>query len=93
MIGLLVFGNKVKEEAKELIEKLKIANIESRMITGDNIFVAVETAIRCGILNSAEKITVFQGRNQLSSQSDKIFRGKVLERVNGFVKQEECFLD
>ena len=59
-----MFDNKVKEEAAELIEKLKTANIESRIITGDNIYVAMETAMRCGIL-SDEKVTVFEGRNQL----------------------------
>ena len=60
---MLAFDNKVKEEAAELIQKLEVANIESRIITGDNIYVAIETAMRCGILQN-ERVTIFEGKKQ-----------------------------
>lgn len=50
MLGLLVFENKLKPDAREIMEKLQIAEIHPRMITGDNIYIAIETAMRCGIL-------------------------------------------
>ena len=90
LIGLLVFDNKVKAEAPELIAKLKVANIESKIITGDNVFVAMETAMRCDILKD-EKVIVFEGRNQPKYQIDKTFKGKMLEKVEGFVKQSEVY--
>ncbi len=34
------------------------------MITGDNIYIAIETAIRCGILARNEEIIVIEGKNQ-----------------------------
>ena len=50
MLGLVAFENKVKEEAKEAMERLRDSNIETKIITGDNIYIAVETAFRSGIL-------------------------------------------
>jgi hypothetical protein len=37
------------------------------MITGDGIFIAVQTAVRAGIIHSKEKILVIEGRKQLSN--------------------------
>lgn len=34
------------------------------MITGDNIFIAVETGFRTGILRENEKIVLLEGRKQ-----------------------------
>jgi magnesium-transporting ATPase (P-type) len=43
---------------------LKDSNIESKLITGDNLYIGVETAMRVGIINEDEKIVVIEGRNQ-----------------------------
>ena len=86
-----MFDNKVKGEAAELITKLKEANIESRMITGDNIHVAMETSMRCGIL-ADEHVIVFEGKNQLRRQADKTFTGKELKKVDGFTTHTELHL-
>ena len=51
ILGLLVFENKLKKDSASTISLLSEAAIESRMITGDNVYIAIETAIRCGILN------------------------------------------
>jgi len=32
------------------------------MITGDNVYIAIETAIRCGILSRDEEIVVIEGK-------------------------------
>lgn len=40
-LGLLVFENKLKSDSKNTIELLKEGAIDSRMITGDNIYIAI----------------------------------------------------
>lgn len=40
------------------------SDIEPKMITGDNIFIAVETGFRAGILKLGEKIVLLEGRKQ-----------------------------
>jgi magnesium-transporting ATPase (P-type) len=34
------------------------------MITGDNIYIAIETSIRCGILARNQEIMVVEGKDQ-----------------------------
>ena len=48
-----------------------MAEIESRVITGDNIYIAIETAIRCHILNRDEQIVVVEGHEQTELQGDE----------------------
>lgn len=48
------------------MERLKQSNIDTKIITGDNIYIAIETAIRCGILSENRKILVLEGKNQAS---------------------------
>ncbi len=47
---MIAFENKLKSDTKTLITKLNKSNIETKMITGDNIFIAVETGLRAGII-------------------------------------------
>lgn len=54
MLGFLVFENKLKGDAYDTIERLKLSGIESKIITGDNIYIAIETAVRCSIIGRAE---------------------------------------
>ena len=44
------------------MERLKQSNIETKIITGDNLYIAVETAIRSGILEEDGKIIVLEGK-------------------------------
>jgi P-type E1-E2 ATPase len=46
----VAFENKLKSDTRSTIDKLTESDIESKMITGDNIFIAVETGFRAGIL-------------------------------------------
>ena len=50
LLGLVAFENKVKSEAKEAMQRLRESNIETKIITGDSIYIAVETALRSGII-------------------------------------------
>jgi P-type E1-E2 ATPase len=52
MIGLVTFDNKLKDDTIQTITNLREAEIKTKIITGDNIYIAVETAIRSGILDS-----------------------------------------
>lgn len=49
-LGLIAFQNSLKSDTWLTLNKLKRSNIETKMITGDNIYIAVETARRAGIL-------------------------------------------
>jgi hypothetical protein len=40
------------------------AHIEPKIITGDSIFIGVETAMRAGILHHGSKVLLFEGRKQ-----------------------------
>lgn len=58
MLGLIAFENKLKHDARETIHRLELAGIRSRMITGDNVYIAIETAVRCGILDRRDEVLV-----------------------------------
>ena len=64
LLGLVAFENKLKDDTEETINRLTNANIESKMITGDNIYIAVETARRAGILKPDEKVVFLEGKKQ-----------------------------
>lgn len=40
------------------------------MITGDNIYIAVETGFRAGILVEGEKVVLLEGRKQTNAQGE-----------------------
>jgi magnesium-transporting ATPase (P-type) len=54
----------LKHDSASTIALLSEAGIESRMITGDNIYIAIETSIRCGILARNQEIMVVEGKDQ-----------------------------
>ncbi len=71
MVGLVTFENKLKAETKEAIDKLSNSKIQTKIITGDNIYIAIETAHRSGILSSKpldNKVIVIQGKKQKDSK-------------------------
>lgn len=41
MLGLCAFENKLKHDTRETVDRLVKAGIEPKIITGDNIFIAV----------------------------------------------------
>ena len=52
------------------------------MITGDNIFIAVETGSRAGLVDRNEKIILLEGRKQpeFIKGKERKFHGVVLSR-------------
>ncbi|CAJ1055363.1 cation-transporting ATPase 13A2 isoform X1 [Xyrichtys novacula] len=55
-LGFLILKNLVKPESPEVINTLRLANIRSIMVTGDNILTAVNVAKCCGMVGSDEKV-------------------------------------
>jgi P-type E1-E2 ATPase len=57
-LGLVAFENKLKNDTRVTMDRLIESDIEPKMITGDNIFIAVETGFRAGILKEDEKVVL-----------------------------------
>ncbi|XP_074537397.1 polyamine-transporting ATPase 13A2 [Halichoeres trimaculatus] len=55
-LGFLILKNLVKPESPTAINILRLANIRSIMVTGDNILTAVNVAKCCGMVGSDEKV-------------------------------------
>jgi magnesium-transporting ATPase (P-type) len=60
------------------------------MITGDNIYIAVETARRAGIIGAEEKIIFLEGNRNISKllevekekgEFSRVFKGTLIEKV------------
>lgn len=47
-----------------MIDRLVQAQVEPKIITGDNIFIAVETGMRAGIIERDQPVILLQGKNQ-----------------------------
>jgi P-type E1-E2 ATPase len=58
IIGVVTFINQLKEDAKETISALTAAHINTKIITGDNIFLGIQTALLAGIIKPTSKIIV-----------------------------------
>jgi magnesium-transporting ATPase (P-type) len=43
---------------------LLIAGIEPKIITGDNIFIAIETGVRAGIIPTHQPVILLEGSKQ-----------------------------
>lgn len=41
-----------------------VADIEPKIITGDNIFIAVETGVRAGVISIHDQVILLEGRKQ-----------------------------
>ncbi|KAL8434763.1 hypothetical protein ACSSS7_002900 [Eimeria intestinalis] len=54
-LGLFVFENELKRDAKETISALREAHIDIRILTGDSPHTAIGVAVDCGVLDSKEE--------------------------------------
>ena len=61
ILGLATFHNKLKEDTISTIESLSEAEVDTKMITGDQIYLAVKTAFMSGIIPFAKKVLVLEG--------------------------------
>lgn len=59
-LGLLLLQNKIKSNTVETIKTLKKSNIHVLMITGDNIFTAINAGFSSQIIESYQKVYVCQ---------------------------------
>ncbi|KAK7884763.1 hypothetical protein WMY93_027886 [Mugilogobius chulae] len=72
-LGLLMMKNLVKSESKTVINMLKLANLRTIMITGDNILTAVNVAKNCGMIESDERV-IFVKASPHTAQSQPSLR-------------------
>lgn len=86
-MGFLVFENKLKDDSAETIELLREGGIDSRMITGDNIYIAIETAMRCNILRRGEEVSVIEGKEQKLEPSRSVV--EQILRIKQFSFQDQ----
>lgn len=63
------------------------SNIETKMITGDSLYIAVETGRRAGIIGRGEKVVFLEGKNNALSggeqangnvENNRVFRGIII---------------
>jgi magnesium-transporting ATPase (P-type) len=62
---LIAFENLLKVDSWLTINRLIQSNIDPKMITGDNIYIAVETARRAGIINMDDKVIFLEGSRNI----------------------------
>jgi cation-transporting ATPase 13A2 len=67
-IGLLLFENPIKESTSETIEELKRNYMNQLIITGDNVYTAVNVAYYCGIIEEDQDLII----GSLNSATSKI---------------------
>jgi len=59
MLGLASFLNKLKNDTVDVIGRLRNqVGLSVKMITGDNIFTAVQTGFKSGIINKNETVVI-----------------------------------
>lgn len=58
ILGVVTFMNKLKEDASSTISTLSAAGISTKIITGDNIFLGIQTAFETGMIASDRKVVV-----------------------------------
>ncbi|MGL4741708.1 MAG: hypothetical protein ACRC41_13015, partial [Sarcina sp.] len=89
-IGIAGFENPIKENAKEMLDKLKSEKILPIMITDDNKIVATRCAIELGLVKGMEE--VISGVELLSLEKtellDVLSRIKVLCRITPAIKSK-----
>lgn len=59
--GVVTFINLLKEDAHSTISTLSEADISTNIITGDNIFLGVQTAFTVGMIPPRTKVVVLEG--------------------------------
>ena len=92
LLGVVGFENKLKHDTVETIRILMQGGIEPKIITGDNIYIAVETAIRTEILPHGSKIILLEGAKQDDPLKHGGYNGLVLTHSKVTSEGEPIFL-
>lgn len=61
LLGVVTFVNSLKEDAESTIKTLTENDINTKIITGDNIFLGVQTALTTGMISPGVKVLVLEG--------------------------------
>ena len=87
----------MKEEANETFQRMRESNTGCKMIAGDNIFIAIETAVRCEAAGVKGKFIMLEGRRlERVGIGEKNFRAKLLEgsgEIKETMMSEEDFAE
>jgi len=59
----VLLQNKLKEDTIATVKALTVAEIDMRMITGDNLMTAVNVSYRCGMVKPSCNITLLDLEN------------------------------
>ena len=62
-LGFLLLNNPIKKESAPIISKLKNNGVECNMITGDNLFTAINIGIQTGIVEEDQNLWVGEYKN------------------------------
>ena len=63
MLGLATFANRLKDDAASTLRGLAECQIDCKIITGDNIYLGVQTAFAVGMLPPHCYVVVLEGRH------------------------------
>lgn len=59
MLGLASFLNKLKDDTIDVVQRLRNeVGVSVKMITGDNIYTAVQTGFKSGIISKQEIMVI-----------------------------------
>lgn len=72
ILGVVTFANQLKTDAKSTVSALAECEINAKIITGDNIFLGVQTALAVGMIPEHARVTVIQGRDYVASTNSVI---------------------
>jgi len=61
ILGVVTFINQLKRDAIQTISTLAEAEINTKIITGDNIFLGVQTAFLTGMIANDKKVIIVEG--------------------------------
>ena len=76
---MVTFVNELKEDAAPTITSLSEALISTKMITGDNVFLGVKTALMVGIVPPHSKVVVVEGKRNSVDITELVFRNEKVE--------------
>lgn len=72
ILGVVTFANQLKTDAKSTVSALAQCDINAKIITGDNIFLGVQTALAVGMIPEHARVTVIQGKDYVASSNSVV---------------------
>lgn len=70
ILGVVTFVNLLKDDAQSTIRTLTECEINTKIITGDNIFLGVQTALLTGMIPVNTRIMVLEGAKCKPEKTD-----------------------